>query len=373
MPSIPAPPPRYCMAAAVLARLEGRDLPSDHPACATWNEFLDRCGPQVDQAGQLAGELQTLYQQVRADQQQNVHHQEQVQLAQEQLDAVLLDARPRFEREHPAGQAWAQAHQQLLRAQGEERQAIEAAHRLERERMTPEIAELLACRYGTPDYTGNRFGRLLDDSKARKAGFAAFLEQRQQVFAAVEAAERARVEAEDALVALEPARQAAWETQGRHYVDAQRLQDAQQQLGQAQLDHAMHAQDSTQRQAAAMGARRALAQHLAMMHTQHTALLQALAQELGQAPTGWPELPMVMFQRTEARSAEDMQRKDLLREAGQAFLGLGEHPDPCHGIAAPWPTWLLVTYGQADGLPGTLSAQSATASGRIFQPLDAVT
>ena len=283
--------------------------------------------------------------------------------AQHQKDLLTaqMSARPRFEATNPQALAWRKAADEVAKLEANESALIVRAETYDQEHSTPDREALLKRRYGQHDYQGNAVRKWLDDKLAASVKFEEYARRRNALFLQIDRLERQQEEAQKALKVAEEAMEAAWQAQGASFLDEEALEQAQALMVAAQEAMATAPQRKAAADRAAMVARRELTQALQAFHRQAgnafwaaAQAAQAAAQRDEAALEALGDIDRHCFYQGQARGEQDNRRRDRIRQAGTWFLGQGPEPALEHG----WPAWMALTYGNAEGLPGSLMAQA---------------
>ena len=344
-------PLRYTLARAAVGLCRGLALDGAHPQAGAWQHLSGLAGDHMVAIGAADNALR-----------QGLGHANRVKeaialgdalasRAEEVMQKALTDAGPRFSEAHPAAQKLAQSQETLGLAVQQEHAIMNEGLELERKHGSAQMAALLAKNYGTPSYKAGRLEKWMDERTAAKVGLNEFIQQQNQLMARLNHARQAR-EAAQAQVALDQrAMEAAWEQSGMSYVNAVDLEDARQWQSLAMLDGAQLQALLRQAEHDNGQARRALAQTICEFHKAVGAPLKAFCSE-DHSGQGLPEIDPTPFVSSHPRSDEDHARVDTLRKTHLAFLGQGHWPNQ------ELPAWVLLAYGNTDGLPGATMAQT---------------
>lgn len=348
-------PPRYWLARLTCGLWRGFELDESHPLAGDHRQLAQSIGESIAQLKVLEQRVNQGLEHIQRVREAEALGEKRVEHAQRLMSEAMEAAGARFCREHPVAQSLEQAKARLEEAQRVEQAVTNEGSELERKHGCPQMAGLLAKRYGTSDYRAGRMEKWVDDRTAQKIGFLEFTKKQSQLMVKLEQARAQRQAAQADVDTAHAQMEQAWASSGLDYMDPHALGVAQHWQQLAQMEETQLAPMLEPLDQENSLARRALVQALFDFHRQHGRALLAFTQkalEHNCSEFPGPRIDPTAFCPTQARTQEDHQRVDVIRKTHLAFLG-----------QCPWPeldvpAWMVLAYGHTEGLPGASMVQA---------------
>lgn len=359
------PPRRYLVARLVAGLWHHWEANPSHPLALHYNSMAKKAEGPLSKVREADQHLRNnLLQLQRVREAIKMGPEERGQQAEQRMRTVMEEAGERFSSANPMAIKLTRSRESFEQALAHEQAIMNEGLELERQQGNSQVAALIAKHFGTTAYTARGLEKWKDERIAKKVGYTSFMETQKQLMAKLDRARAQLSIARGRLDSDQAEMESSWADSGMRYVNPESLDDARQwqSLSEASEEALEEILKSLEQEGSL--ARRALNQAVLDFHAQVGNEMKPLISRADPHDNGkllGPGINPAPFIHSKPGSTLDRARLETLRKTHLSFLGQGA------SIASDVPEWVLLAYGNTEGLPGATMAQSGMGAGLLTE------